>query len=162
MCENYRSKRRAPAAPRQFQDASGSRWRGTPIKEGMAVTQPLDERVREALTRSQVIDMTTTGRKSREPRRIEIVMHNLGGRLYISGMPFRQRRSWLANIEANPQITIHLKRGLRADVPATAREITDPTERRQILEQVARVWKRNDVDTMMKYSPLIEVIVEEA
>ena len=128
----------------------------------MAVTQPLDERVREALTRSQVIDMTTTGRKSREPRRIEIVMHNLGGRLYISGMPFRQRRSWLANIEANPQITIHLKRGLRADVPATAREITDPTERRQILEQVARVWKRNDADTMMKYSPLIEVIVEEA
>jgi len=128
----------------------------------MAVTQPLDERVREALTRSQVIDMTTTGRKSREPRRIEIVMHNLGGRLYISGMPFRQRRGWLANIEANPQITIHLKRGLRADVPASAREITDPTERRQILEQVARVWKRNDVDTMMKYSPLIEVIVEEA
>jgi len=128
----------------------------------MAVTQPLDERVREALTRSQVIDMTTTGRKSGEPRRIEIVMHNLGGRLYISGMPFRQRRGWLANIEANPQITIHLKRGLRADVPASAREITDPTERRQILEQVARVWKRNDVDTMMKYSPLIEVIVEEA
>jgi deazaflavin-dependent oxidoreductase (nitroreductase family) len=127
----------------------------------MAVTQPLDDRVREALTRSQVIDMSTTGRKSGEQRRIEIVMHNLGGRRYISGMPFRQRRSWLANIEANPQITIHLKRGLHADVPATAREITDPTERRQILEQIARVWKRNDVDIMMEYSPLIEVNVEE-
>ncbi|TMG12473.1 MAG: nitroreductase family deazaflavin-dependent oxidoreductase [Chloroflexi bacterium] len=128
----------------------------------MAVTQPIDDRLRQALTRSQVIDMTTTGRTSGEPRRVEIVMHNLGGRRYISGMPFRQRRSWLANIEANPQITIHLKRGLQADVPATAREITDPTERRQILEQIARVWKRNDVDTMMNYSPLIEVIVEEA
>jgi len=93
--------------------------------------------------------------------RIEIVMHNLGGRRYISGMPFRQRRSWIANIEANPHITIHLKRGIRADVPATAREITDPTERRQILEQIARVWKRNDVDTMMNYSPLIEVNVDE-
>ena len=134
----------------------------TSIKEGMAVTQPIDDRLRQALTRSQVIDMTTTGRKSGEPRRVEIVMHNLGGRHYISGMPFRQRRSWLANIEANPQITIHLKRGLQAEVPATAREITDPTERRQILEQIARVWKRTDVDTMMKYSPLIEVIVEEA
>jgi len=106
--------------------------------------------------------MTTTGRTSGEARRVEIVMHNLGGRLYISGMPFRQRRSWLANIEANPKITIHLKRGLRADVPATAREITDPTERRQILEQVARVWKRTDVETMMNYSPLIEVTVEGA
>ena len=52
--------------------------------------------------------------------------------------------------------------GLRADVPATAREITDPTERRQILEQVARVWKRTDVETMMNYSPLIEVTVEGA
>jgi deazaflavin-dependent oxidoreductase (nitroreductase family) len=127
----------------------------------MAATEPLDDRVREALTRSQVIDMTTTGRKSGEPRRVEIVMHNLGGRRYISGMPFRQRRSWIANIEAHPQITIHLKRGIRADIPATAREITDPTERRQILEQIARVWKRNDVDTMMNYSPLIEVNVEE-
>ena len=127
----------------------------------MAATQPLDDRVRDALTRSQVIDMTTTGRKSGEPRRIEIVMHNLGGRRYISGMPFRQRRSWLANIEANPQITIHLKRGIRADVPATAREITDPTERRQVLEQIARVWKRNDVDIMMEYSPLIDVTAEE-
>ncbi len=127
----------------------------------MAATQPLDDRVREALTRSQVIDMTSTGRKSGEPRRLEIVMHNLGGRLYISGMPFRQRRSWLANIDANPQITVHLKRGVRADVPATAREITDPTERRQILEQIAQVWKRSDVDTMMNYSPLIEVTVDE-
>jgi len=160
MCENYKSKRRAPAAP------SNSRCgrqlsAGTSIKEGVAAIQPLDDRVRQALTRSQLIDMTTTGRKSGEPRRIEIVMHNLGGRRYISGMPFRQRRSWLANIDANPQITIHLKRGIRADVPATAREITDPTERRQILEQIARVWKRNDVDTMMNYSPLIEVNVEE-
>jgi len=126
----------------------------------MAVTQPLDDRVRQALTRSQVIDMTTTGRKSGEPRRIEIVMHNLGGRLYISGAPSRRRRSWLANLEANPHITIHLKRGLIADVPATAREITDPTERRQILEQVAQAWRRGDVDVMMKYSPLIEVTVD--
>ena len=161
MCENYRAKPRAPAAPTNFKmrPAAGD---SDLYKEGMAVTQPLDDRVREALTRSQVIDMTTTGRTSGEARRVEIVMHNLGGRLYISGMPFRQRRSWLANIEANPKITIHLKRGLRADVPAIAREITDPTERRQILEQVARVWKRTDVETMMNYSPLIEVTVEGA
>jgi deazaflavin-dependent oxidoreductase (nitroreductase family) len=127
----------------------------------MAATQPLDDRVREALTRSQVIDMTTTGRKSGQARRVEIVMHNLGGRIYISGMPFRQRRGWIANIEANPRITIHLKRGIRADVSATAREISDPKERRPLLEQIARVWKRSDVDTMMNYSPLIEVNLKE-
>jgi deazaflavin-dependent oxidoreductase (nitroreductase family) len=101
--------------------------------------------------------MTTTGRKSGEPRRLEIVLHNIDGRLYISGQPSRQRRGWLANLDANPSLTIHLKRGIKADLPATAREITDPKERRQVLEGVARHWNRGDVDVMMQYSPLIEV-----
>jgi deazaflavin-dependent oxidoreductase (nitroreductase family) len=126
----------------------------------MAVTQPLDDQVRQALSRPlTVVDITTTGRKSGQARRIEIVMHNIDGRLYISGQPSRSRRSWLANLDANPKFTLHVKRGARADLPATAREITDPTERRQMLEHVARNWKRTDVDTMVKYSPLIEVTV---
>jgi deazaflavin-dependent oxidoreductase (nitroreductase family) len=122
--------------------------------------QPLDDKVRDALSRPlTVVDITTTGRKSGEPRRLEIVLHNIGGRLYISGQPSRTRRSWLANLDTNPKLTLHVKRGARADLPATAREITDPTERRQVLEHVARNWKRDDVDTMVQYSPLIEVTV---
>ncbi len=124
----------------------------------MAALQPLDDRVSDALSRPQtVVDISTTGRKSGQERRIEIVLHNIGGRLYISGQPSRRRRSWLANLEGNPKFTLHVKRGARADLPATAREITDQAERRQVLEQVARAWKRDDVDTMVKYSPLIEV-----
>jgi hypothetical protein len=46
-----------------------------------------------------------------------------------------------------------------ADLPATARIITDPAERRPILERVARLWRR-DADTMVAYSPLIEVSIE--
>lgn len=126
----------------------------------MAARQPLDDEVRDALSRPMsVVDITTTGRKSGEPRRLEIVLHNIGARLYISGQPSRRRRSWLANLDANPALTLHVKRGARADLPATAREITDQTERRQVLEQVARHWKRDDVDVMMQYSPLIEVTV---
>ncbi len=106
-----------------------------------------------------VVDISTSGRKSGQERRIEIVMHNIGGRLYISGQPSPQRRSWLANLDANSQFTLHLKRGAHADLLATAREITDPAERRQVLEHVARNWKRNDVDVMVDYSPLIEVTV---
>jgi deazaflavin-dependent oxidoreductase (nitroreductase family) len=124
----------------------------------MAVTHPLDDKVRDALSRPMtVVDMSTTGRRSGQERRIEIVMHNIGGRLYISGQPSRRRRGWLANLEANPTFTLHLKRGARADLPATAREITDPAERREVLEHVARNWKRTDVDTMVQFSPLIEV-----
>jgi deazaflavin-dependent oxidoreductase (nitroreductase family) len=120
-----------------------------------------DEKVRDALTRPQsVIDITTTGRKSHKPRRLEIVLHNIDGRLYISGAPSRTRRGWLANLEVNPNLTIHLKRGIAADLPGTAREITDPTERRQVLEGIARHWNRGDVDVMMQYSPLIEVTID--
>src|ERR1700694_1691780 len=121
---------------------------------------PVDDKGRVALSRPvPVFDITTTGRKTGEPRRLEIVLHNIDGRLYISGQPSRTRRSWLANLEANTKFTLHVKRGARADLPATAREITDQAERRQVLEHVARNWKRDDVDTMVKYSPLIEVTV---
>jgi deazaflavin-dependent oxidoreductase (nitroreductase family) len=126
----------------------------------VAATQPVDDKVRDALSRPQsVIDITTTGRKSGEPRRLEIVLHNIDGHLYISGQPSRQRRGWLANLDANPKLIIHLKRGIKADLSATAREITEPVERRRVLEGVARHWNRGDVDTMMQYSPLIEVTV---
>ncbi|MDQ6721015.1 MAG: nitroreductase/quinone reductase family protein [Candidatus Dormibacteraeota bacterium] len=129
----------------------------------MAATQPADDKVRGALSRPMtVVDISTTGRKSGQERRIEIVMHNIDGRLYISGQPSRTRRSWLANLGADPKLTLHVKRGAHADLPAAAREITDPKERRQILEHVARNWKRPDVDTMVEYSPLIEVTINGA
>jgi len=70
-------------------------------------------------------------------------------------------RSWMANIRANPRVTFHLKGPVRADLPATARELTEPTERRRIMEQVARNWRRTDVDRMMVASPLIEVVPDE-
>jgi len=120
----------------------------------------MDEGIRRALARGQVIDITTTGRRSGSPRRIEIVFHAIGGRMYISGMPARRRRSWIANLEANPRFTFHLKRDLRADLPATARLITDAAERRAVLTAVARTWRRSDIETMVRYSPLIEVTID--
>ena len=120
----------------------------------------MDDSIRRALTQSGVIDITTTGRQSGQPRRIEIVYHVIAGRIYISGMPRAERtRSWLSNLEANPRFTFHLKRGVSADLPATARVITDEAERRAILEHVARAWNRTDLDTMIAYSPLIEVAI---
>jgi deazaflavin-dependent oxidoreductase (nitroreductase family) len=122
----------------------------------------MDDKIRQALTRGRTIDITTTGRRSAEPRRIEIVFHNIGGRIYLSGMPSRRRRSWLANLEADPHFTFHLKGATRADLPATARVITDESERRAVLTEVARAWRRNDVETMLTYSPLVEVTIDGA
>ena len=121
----------------------------------------MDEPIRAALSRGHVIDMTTTGRKSGQPRRVEVVFHNIDGRLYVSGMPFARRRSWLANLEANPRFTFHLKGAVRADLPARARIITDPDERRTVLAVIAQNWKRKDVDRMVRESPLVEVTIDD-
>lgn len=116
--------------------------------------------IREALTHGGLVDITTTGRKSGEKRRLEIAFHNIDGRIYISGMPSPRRRSWLANLDANPKFTFHLKGRVRADLPARARIIDDVEERRELLPHIARAWRRNDVERMVEQSPLIEVLLE--
>ena len=122
----------------------------------------MDDSIRNALDHSQVIDITTTGRRTGQARRIEIFIHNLAGRLVISGMPMAGRtRAWIHNLEADPALVIHLKGPLAvADVPAMARVITEPVERRALLEGVARNWNRTDLDQMVAHSPLVEVSVE--
>jgi deazaflavin-dependent oxidoreductase (nitroreductase family) len=110
-----------------------------------------------ALEHGHTIDITTTGRLSKQPRRIEIVFHNVDGKIYISGTPYPRKRRWLLNLEADPHLTFHLKGKTRADLPAVARVIDDDAERRKILPPIARAWKRDDLERMVRYSPLIEV-----
>ena len=98
-----------------------------------------DEAIREALAHGHTIDITTTGRRSGEARRKEIVFHNIGGRLYISGYPRPQKRDWLLNLEADPRLIFHLKETVQADLPAMARVIEDATERRAVLAEVAQL-----------------------
>jgi deazaflavin-dependent oxidoreductase (nitroreductase family) len=119
----------------------------------------LDPAVWRALGHGHTIDITTTGRRSGAPRRIEIMFFNFGGRLYISGMPDPHReRAWLLNLRADPSMTFHLKQLVTADLPATAREITDEAERRAVLPGIARLWRR-DLEPMVEHSPLIEVTI---
>jgi deazaflavin-dependent oxidoreductase (nitroreductase family) len=118
------------------------------------------EEIDEALQGVHTVDITTIGRKSGTPRKLEIVFHNIDGRIYISGVPFPKRRSWLANLDANPHMTFHLKGKVRADLPATARVIEDEAERRAILPHIARNWGRKDLETMVRQSPLIEVALD--
>jgi deazaflavin-dependent oxidoreductase (nitroreductase family) len=125
----------------------------------MAATK---DTIKEALSRGHLVDITTTGRRSGKKRRLEIAFHNINGRIYISGMPSPKRRNWLSNLDANPRFTFHLKGAVKADLPATARVIEDEDERREILPDVARAWRRNDVDRMVEQSPLIEVLLDSS
>jgi deazaflavin-dependent oxidoreductase (nitroreductase family) len=123
----------------------------------------MDDQIRRALARGHLIDITTVGRRSRKPRRIEIVFHVIDGRLYITGQPSADhQRAWLLNLEADPAMTFHLKGAVVADLPATARVLTDPTERRALADWVAtNAWKNQDPAVMARYSPMIEVVVDD-
>ncbi len=123
--------------------------------------RPLSPATRAALSHSQVIDLTTTGRRSGQPRRIEIFLHHDDDQLYITGMPRADRtRDWIHNIAADPHVVVHLKQSVVADVAATARVVTDPEERRPYIEAAARRWRRTDVPEMMQHSPLIVLTVD--
>jgi deazaflavin-dependent oxidoreductase (nitroreductase family) len=119
------------------------------------------EAILAALNHTQVIDLTTTGRRTGRHRRIEIFLHNDDGQLFITGMPRADRtRDWIYNIEADPHVVIHLKQSVVLDVPATARVVTEPEERRPFIEAAARRWRRTDVPDMLRHSPLIVLTVE--
>jgi deazaflavin-dependent oxidoreductase (nitroreductase family) len=117
--------------------------------------------VRRALRHGHTIDITTIGRRSGDARRIEIVFHSFDGRIYISGMPSQRTRAWLHNLRANPAFTFHLKQLVQADLLASAREITDASERHEVLTKIARVWHR-DAASMERFSPLVEVTIQGA
>lgn len=114
-----------------------------------------DAAVVKALEHGELVDITTTGRSSGRPRRIELVYHNVDGHVLISGHPGRPR-SWLANLAANPRFTFHLKRSVTADLSATARVVTDTAERERFLEPIAALW-RIDHALMVRSAPLVEV-----
>ena len=119
----------------------------------------MNEIIGNELARGHTIDITTTGRRTGLPRRVEIVFHNIDGRLIITGSPRSDRkRAWLLNIETDPHLTFHLKGSVSADLPATARVITDPIERRAIADWVTtHAWRNQDAEAMTAYSPMIEV-----
>jgi deazaflavin-dependent oxidoreductase (nitroreductase family) len=88
---------------------------------------------RSSSPQQRTIDITTIGRRSGQPRRIEIWFYRFEDSIYLSGLPGPRTRDWLANLAAEPRFTFHLKHGVIADLPAVAAVITDPAERRRIL-----------------------------
>lgn len=106
----------------------------------------------EALVRDRTIDITTTGAKSGRPQRIETWAWPNRDAVYLTGSP--GRRDWYANLKASPEFTFHLKRGVQEDLPARARAIEEPAERRAVLARIAAAY---DLEAWIAGSPLVEV-----
>ena len=115
-----------------------------------------DEIIKSALARDGVVDITTIGRKTKKPRRIEIWYHSVDGRVFLSGLP--GPRSWYANILANPNFTFHLKEDIRADLAAKGTPILNKDERKKILSKIlSRDRSSGDLEAWTSNSPLVEV-----
>lgn len=117
----------------------------------------MDEHIKQALEHDLTIDITTIGRKTGQPRRLEIWFYNVDGRLFLAGPP--GRRDWYANLLANPRFTFHLKESTRADIPATAKPVREESERRAILSRIMEKVEVDlrQLDSWVRASPLLEV-----
>ncbi|MDX3109057.1 nitroreductase/quinone reductase family protein [Nonomuraea angiospora] len=133
----------------------------------------MDTEIREALAitpaspaRERTIDITTIGARTGRPRRIEVWFYRVDGQIYLSTSP--ARRSWYANILANPAFSFHLKHRVRADLPAVGTPVRDRRRReavfRSIIADLNQPWNPAGIaqpveplEEWMAGSPLVRV-----
>lgn len=114
----------------------------------------LDEEERTKLGGVRTIDLTTYGRRTGTPRRIEIWWFHVDNRFIITGTP--ARRDWLANVRVNPDVIVHVD---DRDISTTASEITDATFRRQVFTHPETRWysSQAELDRLVRKAPMIEI-----
>lgn len=117
----------------------------------------MHELVSRELADDPTVDITTRGARSGRPRRIEIWMLDVDGRYFITGTP--GPRHWLANLTADPRLTVHLKRHAATDLPATARLVEDDATRRLVLTHPSAAWYRDQttLEHLLADAPMVEV-----
>lgn len=121
----------------------------------------MDEQIRKALTTNQTIDITTIGRSTRQPRRIETALFVVDDQPYLSGFP--GKRDWYANLLVNPAFTLHLKQSVVADLPAIATPITEQAARRAVMRPLLhRINLSSELDAWVAASPLVSISVDGA
>ena len=77
------------------------------------------------------------------------------------GAKFDSMKTALRDLLADPKPTFHLKESAQADLPATARAVTDPEEKRRVFlnaPKLAEYINGANVQERVEGSPLIEVV----
>lgn len=109
---------------------------------------------RDRLAATKTIDITTFGRRSGLPRRIEIWWFRVDGRFIITGTP--GRRDWIANVIHDPRIIIHVN---GSDIETTASPVLDWEFRRKVFTRSSTSWytSQEGLDRLVRSAPMIEV-----
>lgn len=114
----------------------------------------LDTTTIEQLAATRTIDLTTVGRRTGRPSRIEIWWFHVEDRFIISGTP--GRRDWMANVLTDPTIVVHTPDG---DFTGTAAVVEDAEFRRRFFTHADVNWYRtqSDLERLVATAPMIEV-----
>ena len=108
----------------------------------------------DALAARQTIDITTTGRRSGQPKRIEIWWFRVDGRFVITGTP--GPRDWVANLRADPRLIVHVD---GRDIPAIAGFVEDQAFRRVVFTRPQTSWysSQDELDRLVATAPMVEL-----
>jgi deazaflavin-dependent oxidoreductase (nitroreductase family) len=111
-----------------------------------------DEVLAALLGDERTVDIVTTGARTGLARTTEIWTTVIAGEVLICGTPNASQagltckpRDWLANLIANPRMTLRLKRTVRAELAAEAQPVRDEAERRRIMTAPATEFYRSAV-----------------
>ncbi|MEM9654616.1 MAG: nitroreductase family deazaflavin-dependent oxidoreductase [Actinomycetota bacterium] len=113
----------------------------------------------DELAAIRTLDITTYGRRSGQPRRIEIWWFRIDGRFIITGTP--GPRDWFANLVADPRIIIHAG---GVDHPGTAVPVTDEAFRRAVFTDEQTGWynDQSELDTLVDTAPMVEITLDRS
>lgn len=114
----------------------------------VAAVAPLDARVLKATGgrfglggpyRLPQLLLTTTGRKSGQPRTVTLLYGEVDGEIVLIGSNFGQAHhpAWALNLEATPRAVVEIK-GVSRHV--RARMVTDPEERERVWSHMAGIY----------------------
>jgi deazaflavin-dependent oxidoreductase (nitroreductase family) len=117
----------------------------------MKMSEPIDT---AALANHRTIDLTTIGRRSGLPRRIEIWWFRVDDRYFITGTP--GARDWYANVLADQRVVIHVA-GM--DLPARATPVRDPALRALVFDDPQTRWysTQSQRRRLIDEAPMVEV-----
>ena len=92
--------------------------------------------VADGLPLTGTCELSTVGRRSGRPRRVEIWYVVVDGQIVVTGTP--GARHWLANLREHPEAVLHLRDPQR-DLAVRATEVVESAARRRVAEEAWRL-----------------------
>ena len=121
----------------------------------------MNESLRSALDRDSLADITTMGWEGASEHRVEVEIFHLSGQVYLCNRPGDY--GWVADLLVRPEFTYHLKQSVRMDLAALATDITNPTQKKELLTNIlAKENRLDELDGRLERSHLFRVSPRDA